>query len=136
MVGLTTIERAVFDLEQLTMRSFQRYLGLDSADLIVADWRGELIGYGLASYRKNAAGGRLLSIAVATRATGRGVGTTLLCELDAAARRRGAGSMQLEVRSDNRAALSLYARAGYRQIGLKPAYYADFCDAIVMKRLL
>jgi ribosomal-protein-alanine acetyltransferase len=133
---LREIECTVFDLEQLTAPSFRRYMTLAGADLLVATRDGDLIGYGILSYRRGSARGRLISLAVATYGTGRGIGTALLLALHARARDRGMKTIRLEVRRDNLAAIRLYDRAGYAKIGEKPAYYADFCDAIVMEHRL
>jgi ribosomal protein S18 acetylase RimI-like enzyme len=40
----------------------------------------------------------------------------------------------LEVRSSNSAAISLYHRYGFHKLYLRPAYYSDGEDAIVMKK--
>ncbi len=131
--ALQAIECEVFDLERLTTRAFRRYLALEGADLIVATGAGEIAGYALMSYRRGSARGRLVSIAVATRTSGRGIGTVLLQQLHGLARARATSAIRLEVRHDNLAGLNLYSRAGYVAVGRKPAYYADFCDAIVME---
>ena len=40
--------------------------------------------------------------------------------------------LSLEVRRGNRAALRLYRRHGYRPVGMRPRYYDDGEDAILM----
>ena len=75
----------------------------------------------------------VLNIATALEARRRGVGWALMEE--AAARARGAGAIlaTLEVRRSNHAAITLYRALGYRQVGVRPNYYADEGeDAIVM----
>jgi CRISPR-associated Cas5-like protein len=129
--ALRTIECTVFEFEQLSERAFRRFLQLPGADLVVAVLAGEVVGYGLASYRKDSRRGHLSSLAVITRATARGIGMALLDELKSRALTRGASALRLEVRSDNAAAISLYTRAGYRPIGKRAFFYADFCDAVV-----
>ncbi len=62
-----------------------------------------------------------------------GVGTALLRHAMEAARRRGARRMMLEVRADNAAALSVYARAGFVEIDRRPGYYGRGSDAVVMR---
>jgi ribosomal-protein-alanine N-acetyltransferase len=75
----------------------------------------------------------VLNVATAPEARRRGVGRALM---DAAAdegRRRGATLVTLEVRRSNAAALALYRALGYRQVGVRPGYYAEEReDAIVM----
>jgi ribosomal-protein-alanine N-acetyltransferase len=54
-------------------------------------------------------------------------------EASARARKAGAVLSTLEVRRSNAAALALYRDLGYRQVGVRPNYYADEGeDAIVM----
>lgn len=76
--ALFRLEQEVFHLEQLPVRSFNRYLRIASADLIVADHAGECVGYALATYRADRRAGWLISLAVSTRASGRGIGAALL----------------------------------------------------------
>ena len=44
--------------------------------------------------------------------------------------------MLLEVSSANRAALEFYVRQGFSQIDLRPRYYRDGSDALVLRRAL
>ena len=86
-------------------------------------WRG---GTGLVGYfvLMVAAGeGHLLNLSVAAAQQRRGHGAALLREVMRMARERGAGSLFLEVRPTNAAALALYGRFGFRQIGLRRGYY-------------
>lgn len=48
----------------------------------------------------------------------------------------GVDRVLLEVAASNRAALAFYADAGFTQIDLRPRYYRDGADAIVMRRSL
>jgi len=74
------------------------------------------------------------TIAVAASARRRGLGRTLMHQLTAEARRRGAHEMFLEVRADNPGAQELYASLGFEQIAVRPRYYQpDDVDAIVMR---
>ncbi len=75
----------------------------------------------------------VLNIAVAREARRRGIGRALMLEASAEGRRRGARLATLEVRRSNYPAIELYRALGYRQIGVRPNYYADEGeDAIVM----
>lgn len=134
--ALFRLEQEVFHLEQLPVRSFQRYLRIASADLIVADHGGSCVGYALATYRADRRAGWLISLGVSTRASGRGIGMALLQAIEAAARQRGFAALKLETRADNDAAIRLYERVGYRRTGLKRDYYGDHCDAVVYEREL
>jgi len=62
-----------------------------------------------------------------------GVGARLLVAAETEGRRRGAREAILDVRADNTAALALYARFGYRRIGLRRRYYRrPVCDALIL----
>jgi ribosomal-protein-alanine N-acetyltransferase len=77
----------------------------------------------------------ILNIAVAPRSRRRGVARALLDEAEARGRAAGATLATLEVRKSNLAAIQLYRRRGYRQVSIRPNYYADEGeDAIVMLR--
>ena len=75
----------------------------------------------------------VLNIATAVEERRRGVGRALMDEAAARARKAGAVLATLEVRRSNATALALYRDLGYRQVGVRPNYYADEGeDAIVM----
>jgi ribosomal protein S18 acetylase RimI-like enzyme len=59
-----------------------------------------------------------LTIAVAAGWRGRGVGTALMAELEAWARRERVRKLQLHVRAGNLEAIALYRRLGYRVEGV------------------
>lgn len=88
-----------------------------------------LLGYALLLTRSGSRLGRIYSIAVDARARGRGVAAALLQALEAVAAGAGLSALRLEVREDNRAAQTLYARAGYLRRGGRPGYYEDGMDA-------
>ena len=79
----------------------------------------------------------VMTVAVAPRARGLGLGRRLLEELEARAAARGAGSVMLEVRADNAAALALYAGSGYVVLHTRRRYYQPGdVDALVMRKTL
>ncbi len=71
------------------------------------------------------------NLLVAPPARRRGIGYRLLCSLIEAAIERGARHLTLEVRSQNQAARSLYARAGLAPVGVRKGYYGDD-DALIL----
>lgn len=76
----------------------------------------------------------VLQIAVAPMGRRRGYGRSLLAALEREARH--AEAAFLEVRTDNEPAIALYLGAGFSVIGRRPHYYADGCDALVLRRSL
>ncbi|MDQ4501933.1 ribosomal protein S18-alanine N-acetyltransferase [Sinomonas sp. ASV322] len=73
------------------------------------------------------------TIAVVPEREGRGIGSAVLDELIAEARRRGARDVLLEVRADNPRAQALYRRFGFVQIHTRRRYYRDGVDALIMQ---
>jgi ribosomal-protein-alanine N-acetyltransferase len=74
----------------------------------------------------------LLNIAVDPAGRHRGIGAALLARALDFARERGVKMVFLEVRRGNREAQSLYRRFGFREMGVRPRYYEDGEDALVM----
>ncbi len=79
----------------------------------------------------------VLNVATAVEARRRGVGRALMAAAEESGRLRGARLSTLEVRRSNLPAIALYRDLGYRQIGIRPNYYAEEReDAIVMVKQL
>jgi ribosomal-protein-alanine N-acetyltransferase len=75
----------------------------------------------------------VLNVGTAPEARRRGVARALMDQAVASGRRRGARLSTLEVRRSNTPAIALYRSLGYRQVGVRPRYYAEEGeDAIVM----
>jgi ribosomal-protein-alanine N-acetyltransferase len=75
----------------------------------------------------------ILTIAVAPDARRKGVGSALLCEAARHAGELGARTMFLEVSEFNAAAMALYARLGFREVGRRRSYYGPSEDALVLR---
>lgn len=102
--------------------------------MLVACRAGEIVGYAILLTRRNIRSARLYSVAVAPQAAGQGIGRRLLAEMEAAARRRRARRLHLEVREDNKSAIRLYEQSGYGPIGRRPDYYSDGMTALLYAR--
>lgn len=75
----------------------------------------------------------LLNIAVLPRARRQGLAARLLRHAQEEAFAAGTTRMFLEVRADNDAALRLYRREGWEQVGIRKRYYSeDGSDAIIL----
>ena len=131
---LLPLERRLFGEEPWSARLFWSELGqLDTRHYLVALEGDRLVGYaGLCAYPDEAF---VQTLAVDESVQGKGIGALLLqALLDEAARRR-KPSVSLEVRADNDAAQRLYARFGFRQIGVRRGYYQPSgTDALVLER--
>jgi ribosomal-protein-alanine N-acetyltransferase len=79
----------------------------------------------------------VLNVATALEARRRGIGRALMEAAEEEGRSRGARLSTLEVRRSNVGAIVLYRTIGYRQVGIRPNYYAEENeDAIVMVKAL
>ncbi len=82
----------------------------------------------------------LLTLVVAPANRRGGIGARLLAEFLIAATDRGAIAAFLEVAADNEAALALYRRHGFTEVGRRRGYYRNSppnaVDAIVMRRAI
>jgi [ribosomal protein S18]-alanine N-acetyltransferase len=111
------------------------------AELVAAEGAVALTGEGGFILARAAAGeAEILTLAVRPAERRRGVARALVEAAAAAARAAGAESLFLEVAADNAAALALYRRCGFEQIGLRARYYrrvgAPPMDALVLRRTL
>lgn len=82
---------------------------------------GELLGYGVMSV---AAGeSHILNLTVRPESQRCGIGARLMRHFMQLARRHEADIILLEVRPSNGAALALYRKLGFNEIGVRPDYY-------------
>jgi ribosomal-protein-alanine N-acetyltransferase len=94
-----------------------------------------MVGYSVLARAADEA--ELLNLAVAEGARGRGVGTALVRRVITDAAEWGAWAVFLEVRASNAAALALYGRAGFSEVGRRRGYYRrPLEDALILRREL
>ena len=134
VADVMVLEHELFEGETWSAEAFWNELAeTGSRHYVVAVDGGRVLGYaGLALFGDEA---HVLTVGVTRSAQGRGIGTALLRDLLAAADARGARQVLLEVRADNSTAQRLYARHGFRPVGLRRRYYQPGgTDAVVMAR--
>lgn len=126
------IERVLFAPEPWTAHHFWSELGqVDTRHYVVAVEADGVVGYaGLCNYPDEAF---VQTLGVAPSYQGRGLGSVLLEELLHEADRRRQHRVLLEVRADNEPAQRLYARHGFRSVGVRRGYYPGGIDAVVME---
>jgi ribosomal-protein-alanine N-acetyltransferase len=137
--------RDVAAIAKLHAASFRRGWSQQEVDGLLVDRRviahraiiaGRLIGFILSRLAEDEA--EILSVAVAARQQGRGLGGKLLNLHLRRLAGFGARAVFLEVDENNAAALKLYDRAGFREVSRRPAYYRNngdkSADALVLRR--
>ena len=104
----------------------RKFAGNPGSIMIVAFDEGELIGTGAVSVvsgKTRFAHRREIAISVRKDYWGKGIGTGIMNVLIDFARKSGAEVLELEVRSDNEAAISLYKKFGFEKIGTNEKFF-------------
>ena len=109
----------------------------DPGSVMLGAWRGEdLIADGsIHALPRRMAHRADLGIAVIKEEWNKGIGSMLLERLIQFAKDAGIEIVNLEVRSDNAAAIHLYEKFGFQRIGTSPAYFKigeDYFDFEIM----
>jgi len=131
------VERSAYSFPW-TRGNFVDSLAAGYLALMLVDDTAGLVGYCVAM--SGADEMHLLNLTVAPALQRRGHSRTLLDALEGHCRERGLGTLWLEVRASNQRARQLYARRGFREVGVRRGYYpagaARREDAIVMSLTL
>jgi len=134
--AVVELEHEVFGDEAWTRQMLADELRQQPASryyVVAAASDGRIVGY--AGLLGAGWQGDVLTLAVAARCWGQGIGSALLCDLLAEAGRRHCGEVFLEVRTDNDRAQRLYRRHGFTEVGVRRGYYQPSgADALVMRR--
>ena len=104
----------------------RKFAGNPGSIMIVAFDEGELIGTGAVSVvsgKPRFAHRREIAISVRKDYWGKGIGTGIMNVLMDFAKKSGAEVLELEVRSDNEAAISLYKKFGFEKIGTNEKFF-------------
>lgn len=134
--ALEQIELTSFVTDRISRRSFRRFIDQSIGDFQVLVVDGEVVGYYMVLYRQATQLARLYSLAVAPEHRRKGYGTLLLEAAEDDADDRHCLFMRLEVKIDNLAAQAMYHKADYYDMEIRPEYYEDDSDALVLQKLL
>jgi [ribosomal protein S18]-alanine N-acetyltransferase len=129
--GVMAIERRVYPRPwSPSLFISEMTAGHGRAYLVALESR-RVVGYaGLISYGEEA---HVTTIAVEPERHRMGIGTRLMYELIRRAQEMGAHAVSLEVRVTNWGAQRMYARFGFRPVGIRKGYYQETNeDAVVM----
>ncbi|WP_075188268.1 GNAT family N-acetyltransferase/peptidase C39 family protein [Teredinibacter haidensis] len=132
--ALLAVEQECFDGDRLSRRRFRHWINAENGLLIVAEKGSSVVGYGLVILQRGTRLARLYSLAVASRHRGEGLAVQLLQLLEALAVDHKRLFMRLEVSSENKAAIQLYEREGYRIFAEYCNYYEDHSNALRMQK--
>lgn len=130
---IAEIERECFSLpwdEQMLKMQLN-----DSHVFLAADLDGKISGYIGLQYVLDE--GYISNVAVAPQSRRRGVAEALINELHSRAKALELSFVSLEVRASNIAAIALYSKHGYAELGRRKGYYEKPReDALIMTRFL
>ena len=110
IVGLETISH---DQDHFGRRQFRYLLTKANAVTLVTLIRGKIIGACVIAFRKGSGVCRIYNLMVHPEHRRRGLGEGLLEEATKLSIKRGCRLIRLEVRQDNKAAISFYERYGF-----------------------
>lgn len=99
---------------------------------LVAVENGQVLGYVGSQYGYGEAD--MMNLAVVPDFRNRGIGQQLVTELISHLAALDVKSLTLEVRQSNAAAISLYEKMGFQQVGLRPNYYQKPKEAALILR--
>lgn len=99
---------------------------------LVAVENGQVLGYVGSQYGYGEAD--MMNLAVVPNFRNRGIGQQLVTELISHLADLDVKSLTLEVRQSNAAAISLYEKMGFQQVGLRPNYYQKPKEAALILR--
>lgn len=118
--AVSAIEAESFSMPW-TKQGFLDALDMESNILLVAEENGEILGYECTYMTIDE--GELTNIAVRKDQRGNGIAEQLLRQLRAEALRVGVERIVLEVRVSNAAAISLYEKVGFINLGIRKNLY-------------
>lgn len=133
---LVQLENISFGGDAFSRRQLRYLLTEANADVFILGSKSDVKGAAIMLWRKRSRVGHLYSIVIDPRHRGKGLGESLLELCEKAARDHKCDCVTLEVRSDNRAAIGLYTKFGYRIVKELPGYYADGRNGVRMLKIL
>jgi len=132
--AILCVERASFGADAYDRKLFAEYSHTSGGLFLVAESRGRVRGYSLASVRGRHA--ELVSIAVDPPARGKGMASALLESTLRRLRRRQVARFSLMVRVSNAVARKFYEKYGFSKDRVVRGYYEDGADGCLMRKML
>jgi len=132
--GILEIENSSFTNDRFSGRQFKYLLTKASSVVKVIRSDKKIYAYLILLHRKDSKKIRIYSIAVHPQSRGMGFAGKLLEFTEHYAKIHKFTHIHLEVRSDNKSAISLYEKSKFCKSGIIKGYYQDGTDAIIMSR--
>ena len=134
---LYEIEKECFVEEAFTRKQIAVLLTDYNSISLTARENGEIVGFiiGMIYPDEKAVNGHILTIDVSLSHRRRGIGQMLLQEMESIFTQKGVQACLLEVREGNVAAIGLYHKLGYEEIGRLENYYGN-AHGIYLKKIL
>jgi ribosomal-protein-alanine N-acetyltransferase len=134
---LYEIEKECFVEEAFTKKQIALLLTDYNSISLTARENGEIVGFivGMVYPDGKAVNGHILTIDVSPSHRRKGIGQMLLQEMESIFAQKGVQACLLEVREGNVAAISLYHKLGYEEIGRLENYYGN-AHGIYLKKIL
>jgi len=131
------IEKKCFEAEAFTKQQIVQLLTDPNSICLVAKLDRQIVGFIIGTiYReRKALSGHILTIDVLPTHRRKGIGLRLLQEIEKIFKEKNIKTCCLEVREDNTAALKLYKKLGYVQVGKLKMYYLN-ANGIYLRKVL
>jgi len=130
------LDQICFQEDAFSMRQFSYLLKKANGEFIVVKNKQKLVGYIIFLRRKNGKKYRIYSLAIHPDARGLGIAKQLLEYAEKVALEHNTHKISLEVHENNKSAIQLYEKQGYKKKGLRHNYYSDGSSAIIMDKEL
>ena len=133
--ALYKIDQACYPAGIAYSKTTLRYfLGLKSADCLVATEEAKIVGFILTE--ENAPLAHIITLDVMAKFRRRGIGSALLTQSEKNLARRGVRHILLETAIDNEAAIAFWKHHGYGVAATLKNYYLRRLDAYEMRKIL
>ncbi len=134
---LFEIEEQCFTKEAFTKQQISYLLTDYNTISLVAKVDNEIAGFVILQLESedDVVFGHIVTLNVATKYRRKGIAQTMLHETENILKSRGITESRLEVKQDNSAAIKLYQRLGYREIGKLDHYYGKKHGLYLQKNL-
>ena len=130
-VSLFQLERTQPLCAQWDEKGWQNEVVLGSARVWAACEGDQLVGF--VALRLAAGFGEILNVGVHPASCRQGIGFKLLMHALRQAHEEGGEHFTLEVNIHNRAAISLYSKVGFKEVGRREKFYNGADDALIME---